>query len=271
MISIIIPSRNEPYLGKTVQDILNNATSEIEVVVVLDGWWDKAENMNLAPNVRYIHFTEPKGMRNGINSAVAVARGKYILKCDAHVSFAKGFDDVLTKDIEDNWVVVPRRYPLDVEKWETEKRTDTKYPIDYEYIDPDDLHGIEWRERRDARKDIMLDETMTAQGSCWMMTKKHFEFMEGLDEASYGSFFLEFQEISFKTWLSGGKVMVNKNTSYSHWHKTEGRGYSLKPGERDLAVAFTKKWRDNTAWSKQTLPFDSMIKRFMPIPGWKAE
>jgi glycosyltransferase involved in cell wall biosynthesis len=268
-VTVIIPARNEPYLGKTVQDILNNATSEIEVVCVLDGYWPDVKDISTDNRVRYLHYPESKGMRNGINVAASLAKGEYIMKCDAHCMFAKGFDEELIKSCKDNWVVVPRRYPLDVEKWKIEERTDNKYPIDYEAIDPDDLHGVEWRSRRDERKDIMIDETMTAQGSCWFMKKSHFEFIEGLDEASYGSFFLEFQEISFKTWLSGGKVMVNKNTWYAHYHKVKGRGYSLRPGERDASVAFIKNWKENKAWHKQTIPFEDMINRFKPIPGWK--
>ena len=268
--SVIIPSRNEPYLGKTIKDILEKATSEIEVVCVLDGWWDLPENVVSDERVRYIHYTESKGMRNAINMGAGFARGKYIMKCDAHCMFAPGFDTELIKSCEDNWVVVPRRYPLDPDKWEIEERTYDKYPIDYESIDPDDLHGVEWRTRRDERKDIMIDDTMTAQGSCWFMSKKHFENMGDLEEDKYGSFFLEFQEISFKTWLSGGKVMVNKNTWYAHWHKTDGRGYSLKPGERDASVAFIKNWKENKAWDKQTVPFIDMIKRFNP-PGWNNQ
>lgn len=270
MLSVIIPSRNEPYLKQTVISLLENATSEIEVVCILDGYWLEENEYVDDKRVRYIHYTESKGMRNGINIGATVSRGEYVMKCDAHCMFAKGYDEELIKVCGEHDVIVPRRYPLDVEKWKIEERSDDKYPIDYEAIDPDDLHGIEWRSRRDERKDIILDETMTAQGSCWMMKKTHFEFMDGLDEEAYGSFFLEFQEISFKTWLSGGRVLVNKNTWYAHYHKTNGRGYSLKPGEREKAVEFIKKWKNGIGWDKQTLPFSYMIEKFNP-PGWKNE
>jgi glycosyltransferase involved in cell wall biosynthesis len=271
MLSCIIPARNEPYLKQTIQDLLDKCTGEIEIIIILDGYWSKTSDIVTDKRVNYVHFEEPRGMRNGINIGVSLARGDYIMKCDAHCMFEKGFDEIILKDIKDNWVVVPRRYPLDVEKWEIEKRTDDKYPIDYEYIDYHDLHGVQWIERRNKNKDIMIDETMTAQGSCWIMSKKHFENIEGLDEKAYGSFFLEFQEISFKTWLSGGAVMVNKNTWYAHWHKIGGRGYNLNPGERELAVDFMSKWRSDSAWSKQTVKFEDMIKRFPNIPTWPKQ
>lgn len=267
MITAILPSRNEPYLQQTIDSLLSNAGTEIEIIVILDGYWANPPIKD-DKRVVIIHNTEPKGMRAGINSAVAIAKGNFLMKADAHCMFSNGFGKELINVCKDNWVIVPRRYPLDPEKWIQEERNDSKYPIDYEYIHPLDLHGVEWRQRRDERKDIMIDETMTAQGSCWFMKKTHFEFIEGLDEENYGSFFLEFQEISFKTWLSGGKVMVDKNVSYHHWHKTDGRGYSLKPGEREKAVDFIKKWKNGTAWSKQSIPFEEMINRFKPIPGW---
>lgn len=264
-ISVVIPARNEKYLGRTIRDILVKST-ETEIIVILEGYW--ADDLVLDDRVTYIHHTIPKGMRRSINEGVALAKGDYILKTDAHCMFAQDFDKELLKNIENNWIVVPRRYALDPEKWKIEKRSDDKYPVDYEYIDKDDLHGVEWREKRNTNKDIMIDEIISAQGSCWFTSKKHFEFIEGLDEINFGTFFLEFQELSFKTWLSGGKVMINKNTWYAHLHKTNGRGYSLNSGEREKAVEFIKYWKNNNKWNKQKTTFESLLNKFLPMPGW---
>jgi glycosyltransferase involved in cell wall biosynthesis len=269
LVTVVIPARNEPYLKKTIEGLLSQSSGSIEVIINLDGYWPPAGDIIDDPRVIYIHRGEAKGMRGGINSCVAIARGEYIMKTDAHCDYQKGWDEELKKSCKEHYVVVPRRYPLDPDKWEIEERTDDKYPIDYEYIDPSDLHGVIWKERREERINLPIDEIISAQGSCWFTTKEHFEFMDGLDEEAYGTFFLEFQEISFKTWLSGGKVVVNKNTSYKHWHKTDGRGYNLDKGEREKAQEFMQRWIDGTAWSKQTLPFSSMIDRFMPMPGWE--
>lgn len=266
-VSIVIAARNEKYLPKTVNDILAKAHGDIELIVVLDGYWPTEYSKD--PRVNYIHFTNPRGMRQALNSAVALARKEYLMKSDAHCMFADGFDEVLKKDCKDNWVVVPRRYPLEPEKWVIEERTDDKYPCDYEYLDPIDLHGVNWLQKRDERKDVLIDEIISAQGSCWFTKREHFANIGGLDVKKYGSFFLEFQELSFKTWTSGGKVMVNKNTWYSHLHKTNGRGYSLGRDERELAVNFIKNWMDDKAWESQKIPFKDILKQFMPMPEWK--
>ena len=38
-VSIIIPARNEVFLQKTVSDLLTKAEGDIEVIVILDGYW----------------------------------------------------------------------------------------------------------------------------------------------------------------------------------------------------------------------------------------
>lgn len=263
-VSIIIPSRNEPYLQKTVQDILQKATGDIEVIAVLDGYWPKPEEIVDDVRVIYLHHGEAKGMRAAINHGVAVSRSEYILKCDAHVMFAEGFDAVLRLDCADDWVVVPRRYALDPVRWEIEKRTDAKYPIDYMYLSTE-LHGEPWPERRDdpQYKDRPIDDLMSAQGSCWFMKRSYYHELELLDEDTYGKFYSEFQEIGLKCWLSGGSVKVNKKTWYAHWHKTEGRGYSLDKNEQEKATQAVLEYRLQHAEA-----FNAFIERFKPVPTW---
>ena len=38
-LSVIIPCHKDPYLQKTIDSLLENATGEIEVIAVLDGYW----------------------------------------------------------------------------------------------------------------------------------------------------------------------------------------------------------------------------------------
>ena len=37
-LSIIIPARNEVYLNRTIKDLQDKATGDIEIIVVLDGY-----------------------------------------------------------------------------------------------------------------------------------------------------------------------------------------------------------------------------------------
>jgi glycosyltransferase involved in cell wall biosynthesis len=261
MVSVVIPSRNEPYLNKTIKGILENST-QAEVIAVLDGWWEEPEKIIEDPRVKYIHFTESKGMRSAINAGVAIASGDYIFKCDAHIMVSKNFDKVLEEQTKDNWVVVPRRFALEPETWTVEENP--KYPVDYMELSRD-LHGEAWtsKNRDSSLEKIAIDDLMSFQGSAWFMKKTYFYELELMDEVNYGTFAYEAQEIGLKAWLSGGEVKVNKNCSYAHWHKTKGRGYSLDKVDVRKAEAFMYNWETlGRAWHKQTKPLEWLYDKF---------
>lgn len=279
-VSVLIPSRNEQFLVPTVKDVLSTAAGDVEVVVTLDGYWE-----HLLPSdkrVTVIHRGKPLGMRRGINAAVACSTGEFVMKLDAHCALASGWDETLKADCDEQWVVVPRRYSLDPEAW-ARKRGRT--PIDYQYLSyPDNagdrggpgLHGRTWNERnRDAKlKKIEIDDLMTAQGSSYFMRRSYYEWLGLLDYDRWGSFGSEFQEVGFKAWLSGGRVVRNKKTWYAHLHKGKkyGRGYSLGRHDADKAVAYANTWlHDASGWEKQTRPFEWMVRHFWPVPGWPED
>lgn len=274
MLSIVIPSRNEQFLNPTINDLLSKAKGEIEIIVIADGYWPEPVN---DPRVNYIHRGVSRGMRNGINSAVAIAKGKYIMKIDAHCMLDEGYDVKLIADCEPNWVVIPRRKRLDAENWCIQDVG--KDDVDYEYLSfPDNpadfggpgLNGRIWKERARERKDILIDDNLSFQGSCWFMHRDYFYELELMDEKNYGTFWNEAQEIGFKCLSTGGRVVTNKKTWYAHLHKGKkyGRGYNLDFSQLPVGATYTKKWITNSAWGKQKIPFNEIIEKFMPLPGW---
>src|SRR5258708_1086980 len=118
MLSVIIPSYKDPLLHKTINSLLENAEGEIEIIAVLDGYWSSQPFIN-NKKVKILHLGKNLGMRRAINAGVAISKGEYLMRTDEHCSFGKGFDVILTKDCKPNWIVTPRRYFLDPEKWET--------------------------------------------------------------------------------------------------------------------------------------------------------
>ena len=92
--SVIIPSRDEFYLAKTVQDVLVKAAGPVEVIAVLDGYWPEPP-LDDYPNVHLIHWSESKGMRAAIHAAAWIAKGEYLLKLDSHCSICERWDDIL--------------------------------------------------------------------------------------------------------------------------------------------------------------------------------
>ena len=108
-LSLILPAYREPYLNKTIDSILENAVTDIEIIVVLDAW-EPEEPLLDDPRVRRVLHSKNKGMRGSINTGLELAKGKYVMKLDSHCAVGKGFDKILTEECKKNWLLIPRRY-----------------------------------------------------------------------------------------------------------------------------------------------------------------
>ena len=275
-VSVLIPSRNERFLTQTIRDVLDKAAGDIEVVVALDGYDTPLVD---DPRVKVVKHRDAEGMRASINDAASLATGDFLLKCDAHCMFSEGYDKVLARDCDETWVVVPRRFSLDAERWAIDENG--KPPRDYHYLcfpakgKPHDegMHGVEWwgrgKERRAPEYDI--DDNMSAQGSAWFMPRKHWLRLGGMSEHGYGKFAQEFQEIGLKTWLGGGAVKVNKKVWYAHLHKGSryGRGYSTAGmGMSESHLWSARHWM-NDLEPNMLHSIDWLVERFWPVPTWE--
>jgi len=232
--------------------LLENAEGEIEIVAVLDGYWVKGEDIVSDPRVNYVHLGKNRGMRGAINAGVLVSKGEYIMRADEHQSFGRGYDKILLKDIRDNWIVTPRRYFLDVDKWEIMDIP----PVDYmklkivNYSNGRKFSGVEWKYRTIKRKHAKIDETMAMQGSCWVMKRSWWDKVIGeLQNEGYGPLYQDSHEMVFKTWKAGGKLMVNKNTWHAHKHRsfsrTHNNGTKENPSNNDKCFKYAlDTWED---------------------------
>ena len=253
-LSVIIPSYYDPSLNKTVEDILKHSglqNDELEIIVVCDGYY--WQNPVDDSRVKVLHLGANRGMRDAINAGVSIARGEYLMRTDEHCSFAKGFDKEIIDNMEDNWIVTPTRYELDPIRW---KRMGippvnfTKLVIQNVSDKVQKFTAVPWKERDEEMKDVMIAETMGMQGSCWFMKKSWWEkVIVELDTETYGSLIQDSTEMIFKTWQSGGKMMLNKNTWHAHRHRKFGRthnhGTKENPAKEDFGYTQAIKiWND---------------------------
>ena len=227
-------------------------------------------------------------MRGGINKGLAKAKGKYIMKCDAHCVFGPGFDKIITENMEDNWLVIPRRYSLYADGWKRDLRFP---PKDYHYISypaQSRFYGkaifpVEWKERAITRKDYQIDDTMIMQGSCYIANRKYFMKRVGfLDDRAetYTPFGGEQLEVGLKYWLGGGEVKVNKKTWYAHLFKNsryynEVAGYSARRYKVGIKSKRSWEWSAkhwmNNEEPEMIHPFSWLVEKFWPVPTWPED
>lgn len=305
-LSIIIPARNEMFLAKTIEDILQHCEADIEVIAVLDGVWaDPGIPQNDKVNV--IYLPESIGQRAATNIGVKLSSGKYIMKVDAHCSFEQGFDRIMLKGFEemgDNVTMVPIMRNLWAFDWKCYKCGWKRYqgptpdkcpdcgrthrlrrkiiwkgkhrPQSWSYCFDSEPHfqyfeEYKHRETTKEAKKTGFTETMSLQGSCFMATRKKYDELNLCDESA-GSWGNQGIEVACKTWLSGGRVIVNHNTWYAHMFRTQGGDFSFPYDQGGRAVAKTKKkiWEFflNGKWDKQIYPMSWLVEKFWPVKGW---
>jgi len=265
ILSVVIPSYKDPLLKKTINDLLENSElndDELEIVAVLDGYWVKSEDIVNDKRVKYIHLGKNRGMRGAINAGVLLSKGEYLMRADEHQMFGKGYDKILTGCCEDNWIVTPRRYALDVEKWEimedippvdfavlkigkAGKNKDFEdHPGENEYIEK--FSGV----AKPGLDGLLIQESMAMQGSCWLMKRSWWDKVIGeLQTEGYGPLYQDSHEMVFKTWKAGGKLMVNKNTWHAHKHRkfprTHNNGTKENPSNNEQCFKYSMTvWKD---------------------------
>lgn len=300
-LSIIIPSRNEPFLKRTIEDILEKSRGNTEVIAVMD---DKYENLGITdPRVKVLYFSEPIGQRVACNRAVAVSDAKYIMKVDAHCAFGEGFDKIMMDDMQDNWTMTTEMYNLHAFDWICpnghrryqgasgvcwECGEPTKMDILWERkpkpmndtytfnTEPQFRYFKEYRKRPEYIEGLKkgLTETMGLQGSCFLMTRERYKELNICDE-NFGSWGSQGLAVAIKTWLSGGKCMVSHKTWYAHLFRPRKGdfGFPYPPETRKYkeARAYAHDLFFNNKFDKAIYPLSWLIKRFMPVPEWTEE
>jgi hypothetical protein len=229
------------------------------------------------------------------------------MKVDAHCAFDKGFDVKMMAEMKDDYTLIPAMYNLHAFDWKCKKcgnkwyqgPTPTHCKIDYDsqkdnpncgsteferemvwlprkhrlswfYRFDNTLHFQYWgdyKKRPEAQGDVC--ETMSCQGSCFMLTKKKYFELDICDER-HGSWGQQGVEVACKTWLSGGKLMVNKKTWYAHMFRTQGGDFGFpypNPGV-DKAREYSRNLWLNDKWDKAIHPLSWLIEKFSPVPDW---
>jgi len=297
-LSILIPARQEMFLAKTIENILENIEGNTEVIAVLDGAWVEPK-IPQHPRVSVIFNPKSVGQRAATNQAANISTAKYVMKCDAHCAFDKGFDVKMIREMHNDWTMVPLMKNLHAFDWvcpdghrryqgpsgpclECGKETvrdiiwqGKPSPNSVSYCfdsTPHFQYFGDYAKRPEGQGDIT--ETMSLQGSCWMLTRKKYWELGVCDE-NFGIWGSQGIEVAVKTWLSGGRVMVNKKTWYAHMFRTQGGDfgfpYPISGRDQQKAKEFAKDLFFNNKWPQQVRPLSWLVEKFWPVKGWTDE
>lgn len=302
-LSILIPGRNEEWLAETLADLLKNICAKTEIIVVLDGE-TFPKPLPVDPRITYIEHKKSRGQRAATNDAARIAQGKYLMKVDAHCAFDEGFDTKILRgfaDLGDNITQVPIMRNLHVFNWLCEDCGERRYqspsgvckkcggqthkevvwlakhnPQSTSYRFDHDLHFQYFNEfkKTETYKEQLktgYTETMSLQGSCFVLSAERYWKLNICDE-DFGSWGAQGTEVACKTWLSGGRCIVNHSTWYAHLFRTQGGDFSFPYKQDNKQIANARKrsqvlFLDNK-WPLQKRPLVWLVDRFAPVPNW---
>lgn len=220
-LSIIIPARNEKYLQKTVEDILEHIEGDTEVLVGLDGGVD-SDFATRENNVLFFCKQESIGQRAMQNFLVAQSEAKYIMKVDAHCSFSQGFDRKMMEAMDDKTIMSPYMMRLDAENWTIMPQNPTSM-----YVFDTDLVMQHWRE---GQNEELINETMVPVGAAFMVSRENYWKWNLCDE-SLGSWGGQNTELGIKAYLNGGRCVTNKNVYFGHMFREKKEDFPYDRGE----------------------------------------
>ena len=303
-LSILIPARNEVFLAKTVENLLENIEGNTEIIVVMDGGWIEPPIKD-DPRVTIIEHNKAVGQRQATNDACKLSSAKWVMKIDAHCAVDKGFDVKMMQALEghDDWTMLPAMYNLHAFNWKCKKCGNEWYqgPTPTHCMNNGENKGVNelcdstefervilWKPRMSRRSECYrfdttlhfqydhsrskkiegdIVETMSAQGSCFMLTREKYWELD-ISEEEFGSWGQQGTEIACKTWLSGGRLVTNRKTWYAHMFRTQGGDFGFPYKQENSQVEHARKYsRDlfiGNKWKGQKKPLSWLLDKFKP-------
>lgn len=235
MVSVVIPCGlfDEKYLDRTTRSVKENAAGPIEIIVEKDYYGE--------------------GVRVLVNKGVEKAKGKYVVKLDAHCAMSPEWDARMKASCKEDTIIKPVIDGLDIDTWKGRSQ---------------DMGMVVWdREMRNAfpvfwktlNGRSLEEESMSIIGCCYMMEKAYYKKLGGCDEllSKWGALGLEW---SLKTWLTGGRIVIRTDCVCYHFFRDGPTPFTVELlNETFLKLGRT--WRFGRG-NGQTRPLSWLVKRF---------
>lgn len=140
------------------------------------------------------------------------------------------------------------------------------------YGDAQELKNIcNHKKQKWAQGDIT--DVMCGIGACYFWERDFYWKLGGMDEGhgSWGQFAVE---VACKTWLSGGRHVVNKKTWFAHLARTQpgfSWPYDNPASAQEIARKYSRDMWLNNKWPQAKRNLYWIIDKFGPLPSWQIK
>lgn len=237
LVSVLIPvyKDDEPYVEKTIQSLKKNAIGPVEYLVE--------------------HDKQEEGHRVLTNRMAKQAKGKYLLRIDAHCAISPQWDMRMKASCKDHRIVTTIIDSLDPDTWEGKKRDTGLVILDQRMRN---MYPIAWKHPTLRKTE---EETLSMVGCCYMLTKQYYEDSGGCDE-SLGKWGASGLEWSLKTWLTGGDMIIRTDVVCAHYFRDDTTPFGIDVERyEDAYLRIGRMWRDYRG-PGQVRPLSFLAEKF---------
>lgn len=104
MISIIIPTKNEPYINQLIEDIRAKVKEEHEIIVV-----DKSDSPPKLARARLL-LQKTDGLGNAVLEGIKESKGEFVVMMDGDGSHDPSYINQMLERIKDSDIVIASKY-----------------------------------------------------------------------------------------------------------------------------------------------------------------
>lgn len=266
MITVIIPTINDPHLVRTINSVWGNRAGEIEFVIVNDGG-NILDIANCAvllkeidlSNIKVLHNPNQLGRRVSINNAAKIATGDYLFILDSHCSMTKDWDIKLSRSCGDKNISYSVIRDMHPDTWEYRPGAYLHVRLNKDYTE-------KWWNRKHLKECNIEEESIAFTGCAWMISKKRYWDLGGYDE-SLGCYGWDGPEWACKVWMGvdPGKVILRTDVICGHIFGTNDGG-KLYPcrmiPKEDYVRYMEERYEDKIG---------KLVDSFAPVPGWTGK
>ena len=248
MVSVLIPccKWDKEYLKRTIDSVKDAAGGEIEILSLFD--------------------RHEEGHRVLTNRMANKAKGKYLFRLDAHCAMSPEWDLRMKESCKENSVIVPMLDVLDTKTWGFSGKENGIVVLTPSFRNRTILH---WKDSRDRN---IEEPTMSIIGCAYMIQRDTFLERGSLNEG-YGKWGAGGLEVSLKTWLTGGDVIIRTDVECAHLFRPDNHTpFKINKAIMDKAyLDIGKMWASGNG-PDQKRPLSwlvNMFKEYIPELNYK--